>query len=117
MQKYQIFIDKGLITETDVDKALDSIRRSRLTLGDLAKQRGFLTSRQILKVLNQQALSTKPFGEIAIEMGFLSKEQVSLLIDEQERKSMPFIRALKINGVRDDVLDKIQELIDQGICK
>jgi len=114
-ETYHKLVDRGFITEDQLDKSLNTIRRSRPTLGELAKQRGWLNSKGILKILAKQAISTRQFGEIAMELNLLNKEQLLELIDEQERKEMNIIQALKMNGVHDSKVEEIEHFLKKEV--
>lgn len=117
LELYKKFVSIGLITDGELDKAIDIIRRSRPTIGEIAKSKKYISSKQILHVLSIQNLTSKPFGEIAIEEGFLTPEQLNEIIKEQEEKEMNIIEALRLSGVKDENLEKIKEFIKKEVVK
>lgn len=115
VSNFQQLVTNGFITEEQLDKALNTIRRSRPTIGDLAKQKKLITSKDVIRILNRQTYSPKQFGEIAIEMKILTKEQVDELIEEQEKKSMSIITALRMNGVKDKEIEAVETFFKLGV--
>lgn len=112
---FKKFTTQGYITENDLDRAIDLIRRSRPTIGEIAKEKKYLNSKQILTILSIQNLTTKPFGEIALEEGFLTKEQLIEIIEEQEKREMNIIEALTKINIQQENIEKIKQFIKNEV--
>ena len=79
----EFLVEKKLITQDILDKALEEQTKKRVPIGTVAIENKFLDEKQlmeILKILREYNQNTenkgKRFGDVAIELGHLSSEEV-----------------------------------------
>lgn len=82
-------VEKGLITQQQLARALQHQKRAKVAIGRLGYQEGMLSLDDISAVLIEQSQIKKLFGEIAVAQGFLTVEQVDRLLDLQTRTAVP----------------------------
>ena len=80
----QYLLEKKLLTQTQLDKALHIQRESNVRLGQLSIDQGLMSIKQVLHINQQQRLLNKKFGDIAIDNLFLSSTQVEQLLELQK---------------------------------
>ncbi|MFQ5673600.1 MAG: hypothetical protein ACE5G9_10935 [Nitrospinales bacterium] len=84
----EFLVQRGLVTEEEVLRAVDTQAQSRIPLGRLAVDNHFLAGGDLFRILSRQRkTSGKRFGEIAIELGLLTKEQAEKLLEIQGQTS------------------------------
>jgi hypothetical protein len=76
----QYLLEKHLITQQQLDHALDVQQTSNIRLGQLSINQGLLNIDQVLYINQQQRLLNKKFGDIAIEQNLLTGDQVEQLL-------------------------------------
>ena len=80
---------RGLISYTDLARALVWQRRQRPRLGDLSKRWGRLNEAEVKAVLRMRYQGLSRFGEKAVALGFLNQFQVDTMIYFQRSKQRP----------------------------
>lgn len=84
MQTLIVLIDRGMLTPDEALSVLDTQRKKRCPLGQLALQNGILTVNQIFQILTRSADTRELFGQAAIALGFLTETQLALLLHLQQ---------------------------------
>ena len=84
----EFLLAKDLITQETLDQVLETQRRSRFMLGEIAVTSGILSKLDAQRINFIQQVQNKRFGEIAIELGLLNQLQVDelVLIQQKQRK-------------------------------
>jgi hypothetical protein len=76
----QFLVARGLLTEADLNEALDIQQERQSLLGQIAIREQYMTVRQVMDVLRGQAGGASPFGEVAVQLGYLDKPDVEELL-------------------------------------
>ena len=79
-------IEKNIVREEELLKALDDQKAKRVPLGQLAVKEGFLEPKQLFKILTAQRKQGSEggnFGAVAVEMGFMTPEKMAELVKIQ----------------------------------
>ena len=79
-------IEKNIVREEELLKALDAQKAKQIPLGQLAVQQGFLEAKQLFKILTaqrKQGDGGANFGAVAVAMGFLTPEKMEQLVKIQ----------------------------------
>ncbi len=82
----EYLIQRGLMTEEDLHKALDIQTSERTPLGQLAVEQSFLNRKDLFRVLNEQRKTkekSKRFGDVAVELGIMTEKQLNELLKIQ----------------------------------
>ena len=79
----EFLVEKNLITQDILNKALEEQTKKRVPIGTVAIENKFLDEKQLMEILkilreyNQNMENKgKRFGDVAIELGHLSSEEV-----------------------------------------
>jgi hypothetical protein len=102
-------VKNGIISEEDLNEAMERQRISRVTIGKLAVTQGMLTMKQIFKILGEQAKyrayepqkGYKRFGEIAVDLGFMKNEDIEFLLKKQNEDQSSITEILVEMGAID----------------
>lgn len=70
----QHLLQRGLITEEQLDHALEEQRSATVSLGRLAHAHGHMSAEEVVRVLEQQATEPLPFEELAVRNRYLTEE-------------------------------------------
>ncbi|GAU07924.1 hypothetical protein [Desulfoplanes formicivorans] len=84
----QFLYDQGIISKSDLKKALLMQDTINQPLGILALEQGMLSPEQLREILDILPKSTKRFGQLAIDHGFLTSKQVNQLLAIQEQSHL-----------------------------
>lgn len=76
-------LNNGLVTASQLSKALEKKKNTKIKLGVLAIDAKLMTAQQVEDVHQKQATVDKRFGDLAVEMGYISKDDVEKLIASQ----------------------------------
>lgn len=79
-------IERNIVREEDLIKALDAQRAQQIPLGQLAVKEGFLEPKQLFKILTaqrEQGNGGGHLGMVAVELGFMTSEKMEELIKMQ----------------------------------
>ncbi|NLY79145.1 MAG: hypothetical protein GX072_04385 [Lysinibacillus sp.] len=91
-------LNRGLITNTQLQDALEYQETVHVKFGVIAVDKGFMTSAQVDEVHEKQKQMDKRFGEIAVELGYLTENQVEELISHQKQGYLYLAQALVDRG-------------------
>ncbi len=91
-------VEKGVITEQDLDDALRLQAESNRRIGAMAVDKGFLTIEQVDAVFAAQKRVDMPFGSLAVEMGLLKQRQLDDLLFVHTVHCTHLGEALLMNG-------------------
>lgn len=78
-------ISRGVVTSTEVVRALDVQRAQRLPLASIAMKRGILDAHQALRTMDEEKKSRRDFAECAVGLGFATREQMQSVEADSER--------------------------------
>jgi hypothetical protein len=81
-------IERGLLSESQLEQALTIQRQTNPLLGELAIEYGLLSSQQVEDINTIQRQINQRFGDIAQERALLSADQIKQLLDTQQRRSL-----------------------------
>ena len=104
-----LLADEGLLTETELELALDEQRRTGRLLGQIVVDRGYVSAFSLARVLSAQHSvdlhepeepepapqlaavpeTWKPLGRLLVEKGLLTQTQLAEALLEQERNHRP----------------------------
>ena len=82
----EYLVQKNIIRQEDLDRALEIQKTDRVPLGQLAMQEGLIDNKQLFRILSRQRKpgeKEKSFGKLAVEMKYLSQGQVETLLERQ----------------------------------
>ena len=82
----EYLVEKSIIREKDLVRALEIQKTDRVPLGQLAIQKGLIDNKQLFRVLSRQRKpeeKNKSFGKLAVAMEYLSQDQVETLLERQ----------------------------------
>lgn len=82
----EYLVERNIIREKDLARALEIQKTDRVPLGQLAMQKGLIDNKQLFRILSRQRKleeKDKSFGKLAVEMEYLSQEQVETLLERQ----------------------------------
>ena len=82
----EYLIERNIIREKDLARALEIQKTDRVPLGQLAMQKGLIDNKQLFRILSRQRKpeeKDKSFGKLAVAMEYLSQEQVETLLERQ----------------------------------
>lgn len=79
----QFLVNRGLVTEADIDEAMDIQQTRQTLLGQIAIREQYMTIRQVMHVLRDQAGTALQFGEVAVRLGYLDEPDVEELLNIQ----------------------------------
>lgn len=81
-------LNKGYVTHSELEKALELQKTAHLKLGVLCVNAGYMTPEQIEEVHQKQTQVDKRFGELAIELGYLTQEQLEEVLSTQKHSHL-----------------------------
>jgi len=87
-------LNKGIITNQQLQEAMDKQRETRVKLGVLAINQNVMTAAQVDEVHQAQMQKDKRFGEIAVELGYVTEEQIEQLLSSQKSAHLLLGQAL-----------------------
>lgn len=87
-------VNKGIITNEQLKKALSKKNDIKVKLGTLAIEKGYMTFEEIEKIHELQKTSDEKMGVLAIKNGYLTNEQVDELLSKQGSDYMLLMQAL-----------------------
>ncbi|MEE8260386.1 MAG: hypothetical protein V3R14_05245 [Nitrospinaceae bacterium] len=82
----EYLVERNIIREKDLARALEIQKTDRVPLGQLAMQKGLIDNKQLFRILSRQRKpeeKDKSFGKLAVAMEYLSQEQVETLLERQ----------------------------------
>ena len=82
----EYLVERNIIREKDLARALEIQKTDRVPLGQLAMQKGLIDNKQLFRILSRQRKpgeKDKSFGKLAVAMEYLSQEQVKTLLERQ----------------------------------
>jgi len=82
----EYLIERNIIREKDLARALEIQKTDRVPLGQLAMQKGLIDNKQLFRILSRQRKpeeKNKSFGKLAVAMEYLSQGQVEALLEQQ----------------------------------
>lgn len=97
----EYLVKEGVISGTQLDKAIEEQRQDRELLGTLAVRRGYLTEQSLRDLLVRQAQEHRRLGELAVDSGACTNDQIRALLAEQAENHLCLGEAL----VRLSILD------------
>lgn len=80
----QFLINKGLVTQSDINTALSRQIARQDQIGQIAIKSGMLTVKQVMHILREQAGTCYFFGELAVQLGYLNEAGIQKLINLQQ---------------------------------
>lgn len=80
----QYLIERGEVDDSQLREAVELVRRTSLSVGEIAVQERLLSGRDAVRVNAQQRHQDRPFGELAVEMGLLTPEQLESVLRRQQ---------------------------------
>lgn len=87
-------LNHGLVSISELEKAMLAATETRVKLGVLAIDNGLLSSEQVEEIHQAQTRMDKRFGEIAVEMGYLTAQQIEELLTKQQTAHLTLGQAL-----------------------
>ncbi len=104
----QFLLVEEIVSEDQLDKAVESAGVAHMTLGQLAVSAGFLTDKDAIELNQEQMKHDIPFGALAIQKGLLTEDQLGDLITQQGRQHLALADTLvKLGFLKDDQLDGV----------
>lgn len=104
-------LNQGLITNSQLQDALQYQETVHVKFGVIAVDKGLMTSTQVDEVHEKQKQIDKRFGEIAVELGYLTEEQVEELISHQKQGYLYLAQALVDRGYL--TMDKFSSALNE----
>lgn len=104
----QFLLVEEIVTEEQLDKAVETAGVAHKTLGQLAVSAGFLTDKDAIELNQEQMKHDIPFGALAIQKGLLTEDQLGDLITQQGRQHLSLADSLvKLGFLKEDQLDGV----------
>jgi hypothetical protein len=98
----EFLVNRGVVTEDQILKALDYQRKNRLPIGTVAIMEKFLSIKNVYVILNKQVEKPgKMFGQIAVELGLITGEELLKILELQKEKNPNLGEILVEQGVLD----------------
>lgn len=94
----QYLLANQIVSQEQLDDAVDYQRAVNLPLGALALSKALLSERQVLQVHTLQRKTDQPFGEIAVQRGYMTRAQLDELLKEQSEARVLLGEALVQKG-------------------
>lgn len=91
-------LEKGVISQQDLQDAIAFQEESNRRIGELARERGYLTKEQTEAIFLEQKSVDQPFGTIALKHKYLTRSQLDDLLFAQTVFSTHLGEALLIKG-------------------
>ncbi|MDR2580287.1 MAG: Flp pilus assembly complex ATPase component TadA [Fibromonadaceae bacterium] len=90
MQIGQLLIEKGLINEDQLARAISEQKRSGLHLGKILVRLGFVSEEQMTAILSEQLQTSqhKRIGELLVEKNYITVEQRERALEEQKKTGL-----------------------------
>ena len=90
----QYLLDKKLITENQLQEAVDFQKKVNLKLGEIAIRKGILTAEQVKSIHSKQKNVDKFFGAIALKLKLLTDKELYKLLELQKNNNIHIGQAL-----------------------
>jgi len=90
----EFLVSKNLVSEQQVNEALDIQRHSKQPLGKIAVMLGFISKVDNLKLLLEQNRTNKRYGDLAVEHNLLTEKQINEILVAQQAEIIPMGKAL-----------------------
>lgn len=81
----EYLVQAGIISENELDSAIQRLRKDNRLIGQLAVEQGFMSRNQVNETLQHQRRLDVPFGELCVELGHLTRQQLDELLFMQVR--------------------------------
>ena len=109
----QFLIDKKIITNDDLQKAVALSRRTNLLFGETARAMGLITHADVERVEAAQRKEDLNFGDLCVKMGLLTKDQMKQVAEEQKKKRLRMGDALvRLNYIKAEDLPRLLDEYD-----
>lgn len=105
----QFLIDQGVISRSDLLRAIDLQEQTNLRFGDLVVKMGLMTREQTALVIRAQRHADLQFGEMAVKLGYLKSAQIDQVLEKQRREHLYIGEALVRLGVLGE--ERLEELL------
>jgi len=90
----QILFERGIVTQKQLDQALEIQLKEGGLLGQIFVKLGFVTQEQIEESVFEQNSSTQKLENALVEMGMLSSEQLQKILETQKKQGGMFAGAI-----------------------
>ncbi len=90
----EYLIKKDLISEKELETALEMQRQTKVPLGKLAVETGCIDKLKNMQLLLEQIETNRRYGDIALEQGLLTEKKIEELIEVQKAESIPLGKIL-----------------------
>lgn len=90
----EFLVSKNLVSEADIEHALETQRQTKKFLGTLAVEVGMISRLENIGIIMAQRQGEQSYGELARQQGLLTDEQVEELLQLQNDTSMPLGKIL-----------------------
>lgn len=77
-------LERGVVSQTQIDEAAAYQAEANRRLGDLAVERGLLTPAQVDEILERQRETDLNFGTLAVSLGFVRRRDMDALLFRQQ---------------------------------
>jgi len=94
-------VDRGLITRSELETALERQAAANVPLGQLAVGRRLLTEDQLRAIARLQRREDSRLGEIAVQRRWLTEEQLAQLLEAQRERQVRLGDVLVAMGALD----------------
>jgi aspartate ammonia-lyase len=91
-------INEKLVTQEQLNRALDYQRDYNRPMGIFAQKLGFISRKDNVRILLEHIKTGKRYGDIAVEKGFMTQEQIRKVLEAQSRDSVMLGKILVQNG-------------------
>lgn len=91
-------LKQGLVTQSQLDRAIALQMEANRRLGDLAEEAGLLTPEQVRSILAAQRAADLSFGELAVAGGFATRADMDDLLFRQHVHQVHLGEALLTQG-------------------
>ncbi|MBI4845252.1 MAG: hypothetical protein HY810_02065 [Candidatus Omnitrophica bacterium] len=107
-----ILVEKKLLTQEQVDKALEIQLKEGGLLGQILVKLGFVTQEQIDNCINEQTVDTPKLENVLREMGIISEADFAKIIVKQKNEGGSFAKAITSIGILSEE-DLVSTLVTQ----
>ena len=90
----EYLVDEGILSSSQLSKALEYMQTIRVKLGYIAVAEKLLTQEQVIEINLLQNTMDRRFGDIAVTKGDLTEEQLSYLLGLQGNEYLQFAQAV-----------------------
>lgn len=99
-------VETGLIDYLELERALDLMRETNSTIGELAVKSGYMSAEDAEVINREQRRRDMYFGELAVEKGLLTQAQVEELLKRQKHEHIRIGEALaRLDIVGEDAVE------------